>query len=392
MIKQLRDVVISDPWLLGSIISVLSIGLVMLASASMNIGYEQYGSPYYFLSRQVVYLFLGLLIGCVVLLIPLTLWARSANFLLVISIILLTLVFVPEVGRTVNGSARWIDLGAFNIQPSELSKLAIVIYMAALLAAKGHELLLSWKMLLLRLLPLFLMGVLLLLEPDFGATAVIFGTILVVLFLAGLKLRYFISCFLILGFGAYYLIVTSPYRFSRLKSYLQACEPEYYFKEGYQLCQALIAFGRGDWFGVGLGSSVQKLFYLPEAHTDFLLAVLGEELGFVGSLIIILLFALLVIRAFSIGVRAEKSQQYFSVYLAYGISVWVALQAFINLGVNMGLLPTKGITLPLMSYGGSSIVIMCISFALLLRIAYEQKTVKMKSKPKSKGNVWAVAS
>jgi len=376
MIKQLRDVFASDPWLLGSIVSVLSIGLVMLASASMNIGYEQYGSPYYFLSRQVAYLFLGLLAGCLVLLIPLTLWARSANVLLVFSMILLVLVFVPDVGRTVNGSARWIGLGAFNLQPSELSKLTVVIYMAALLAAKGDELLMSWKMLLMRLLPLFLIGVLLLLEPDFGATAVMFGTVLVVLFLAGLKLRYFIACFLVLGSGAYYLIVTSPYRFSRLKSYLQACEPEYYFKEGYQLCQALIAFGRGDWFGVGLGSSVQKL--------------LGEELGFVGSLIIILLFTLLVLRAFAIGAGAEKAKQYFSAYLAYGIGVWVALQAFINLGVNMGLLPTKGITLPLMSYGGSSIVIMCISFALLLRIAYEQKTLKVK--PKSRSAVWAVAS
>ncbi|VAW86425.1 Cell division protein FtsW [hydrothermal vent metagenome] len=390
MIKQLRDVFTSDPWLLGSLVSVLSIGLVMLASASMNIGYEQYGSPYFFLNRQVGYLFLGLLIGCLVLLIPLKLWDRSANILLVFSIILLVLVFVPDLGRTVNGSARWIDLGIFNLQPSELSKLAIVVYMAALLAAKGDELLTSWKMLLMRLLPLFLMGVLLLLEPDFGATAVIFGTILAVLFLAGLKLRYFITCFLVLGSGAYYLVVTSPYRFSRLKSYLQACEPEYYFKEGYQLCQALIAFGRGDWFGVGLGSSVQKLFYLPEAHTDFLLAVLGEELGFVGSLIIILLFTLLVLRAFAIGAGAQKAKQYFSAYLAYGIGVWVALQAFINLGVNMGLLPTKGITLPLMSYGGSSIVIMCISFALLLRIAYEQKTLKVK--PKSRSAAWAVAS
>ncbi len=390
MIKQLKGVFVSDPWLLGSVVSLLSIGLVMLASASMNIGYEQYGSPYYFLGRQVVYLVLGLLVACGVLLMPLSVWARSGNVLLVFSIVLLILVFVPEVGRTVNGSARWIGLGAFNLQPSELSKLAIVIYMAALLAAKGNEILSDWKLLLLRLLPLFLMGVLLMLEPDFGATAVIFGTVLAVLFLAGVKLKYFISFLLILGSSAYFLVIMSPYRFSRLKSYLQACEPEYYYKEGYQLCQALIAFGRGDWFGVGLGSSVQKLFYLPEAHTDFLLAVLGEELGFIGSLTIIILFTFLIVRAFSLGAKAKEKKQYFAAYLAYGIGVWVALQAFINLGVNMGLLPTKGITLPLMSYGGSSIVMMCISFALLLRIAYEQKTLKIKSKPKV--NVWAAAS
>jgi len=390
MVKELRSVFSSDPWLLGTVACVLSIGLVMLASASMNIGSEHYGSPYYFLERQVVYVGLSLVVACVVLCIPLRLWARSANVLLVLSMLLLVLVFVPELGRTVNGSARWIGIGMFNLQPSEVCKLAIVVYLAALLAAKGDEVLANWKALLLSLWPLFLMGVLLLLEPDFGATIVIFGTSLAVLFLAGLKMRYFLSFLLIMGASAYQLIVMSPYRVIRLKSYLHACESEYYYKEGYQLCQALIAFGRGDWFGVGLGSSVQKLFYLPEAHTDFLLAVLGEELGFLGSLVIILLFLLLVVRAFSIGARAKLAKNYFAAYLSYGIGVWVALQAFINLGVNMGLLPTKGITLPLMSYGGSSIVIMCVCFALLLRIAYETNTSKVVSK--SKGGVWAGVS
>jgi cell division protein FtsW len=283
----------------------------------------------------------------------------------------LVAVLIPGVGRQVNGSIRWLHLGFFNLQASELVKLFVIVYLAGYLVRRGEEVRTTLKGFLKPLAILTLFAVLLLLEPDFGTTAVMFATALGLMFLGGVRLWQFSALLAAVVAVLGGVALSSPYRLERLTTFLDPwADP---FNSGFQLTQALIAIGRGEWLGVGLGGSIQKLFYLPEAHTDFLFAVLAEELGLLGVTVVIALFTLVVWRAFVIAYRAEQSGNRFAAYLAYGIGMWIGLQAFINMGVNMGALPTKGLTLPLMSYGGSSIVVMCMAVALLMRVDYETR-------------------
>jgi len=280
-------------------------------------------------------------------------------------------VLVPGVGRNVNGATRWLPLGFVNLQVSELAKLAVVVYAAGYLVRRGEEVRSTIQGFVKPLGVMLLFALLLLLEPDFGAVVVIGATLMGMLFLAGVRLWLF-GLLLVAAAGALALLaITSPYRMERLTTFMNPwADP---FDSGFQLTQALIAFGRGEWLGVGLGGSVQKLFYLPEAHTDFLFAVLAEELGLLGAVGVIALFAYVVWRGFAIGQVAARAGRHFAAYLSYGIALWIGMQAFINLGVNMGVLPTKGLTLPLMSYGGSSMLVSCIAVALLLRVDRETR-------------------
>jgi len=291
--------------------------------------------------------------------------------LLLSAFAMLVLVLLPGVGVEVNGASRWINVGLFNVQVSELAKLFFIIYLASYLARHGEEVRTQISGFLKPIGLLVIAAVLLLLEPDFGATVVLAAIVMGMIFMAGVKLFQFGG---VLGLGALLMAgmaVSSPYRMKRLTTFIDPwADP---FDSGFQLTQSLIAIGRGEWFGVGLGASIQKLFYLPEAHTDFVFAVLAEELGLLGVCTIIVLYAVLVWRAFVIAAQAVKAENFFASYLAYGIGIWFGLQSFINIGVNMGLLPTKGLTLPLMSYGGSSMVVMCAAIALLLRIDYETR-------------------
>ena len=369
--SQTQSLVMVDTPLLTVTIVLLALGLLMVGSASISIADRQLGSPFYFLMRQCVYVGVGALFAYMTLQLPLSVWQRSGPLLLLISMLLLLLVVVPGIGRTVNGSTRWLSLVIFNLQVSELAKLALVVYLAGYLVRRGDEVRTTIRGFIKPLGVLALLALLLLVEPDFGAVVVMGSTLMGMLFLAGVRLWLF-GVLLSAAVGLLGVVaVASPYRLERLTAFLNPwADP---FNSGFQLTQALIAFGRGDWFGVGLGASVQKLFYLPEAHTDFLFAVLAEELGLVGAVGVIVLFVFLVWRAFAIGKEAASAGRHFGAYIAYGVALGIGLQTFINLGVNMGLLPTKGLTLPLMSYGGSSMIATCIGIGLLLRVDRETR-------------------
>ena len=358
-----------DYILLLTTLALLVIGLVMVGSSSVSIAEQQYAAPFHYLWRQITYLLVGFVAAVAVLKVPMRLWEELGPGLILLSMLLLVLVFVPGLGRTVNGSTRWLNIVGFNLQPSELVKLFTLVYLAGYLV-RHHEMVKTTVGGFFR--PLLLMSLLvalLLLEPDYGAAAVLLMTAMGLMWLAGVR---FLQFFLLLGAAASVLALLayiSPYRMERLTTFINPwADP---FDSGFQLTQALIAFGRGEWFGTGLGESVQKLFYLPEAHTDFVFAVLAEELGLLGVLLVIALFTLLVFRTLYIARQAELRDRAFAAYLAYGIGLWIGLQVVINLGVNMGILPTKGLTLPFMSYGGSSLVVMMIAIAMLLRIDYE---------------------
>lgn len=356
-----------DPWLLGVTLALLALGLVMVGSASISIAERQMGQPFYYFWRQGLFVLVGLLAGLAVLRTRLVYWERLGPVLLLFGLVMLVAVLL--LGREINGSSRWLALGPFNLQPSELMKLFMVVYVAGYLLRRGDEVRNTVKGFLKPMALVALVGVLLLAEPDFGATAVITATVLGMMFLGGVRLWQFAVLFAGLLAVAAALVLAAPYRLARLTSFADPwADP---FDSGFQLTQALIAFGRGEWLGVGLGGSIQKLFYLPEAHTDFLFAVIAEELGLAGAVLVILLFAVLVWRAFLIGQAALRDGDRFAGYLGFGLGLWLGMQAFINLGVNMGVLPTKGLTLPLMSYGGSSIVVSCLACALLLRVSYE---------------------
>jgi cell division protein FtsW len=363
-----------DEALLWMGIALLGIGLVMVYSASIAIaesGRHGMGHPAYFLLRQFVFVVVGAVAGAVAFQVPMRAWQQSAPYLFLFGAVLLVLVLVPGIGREVNGSRRWLPLIVVNLQPSELMKLFVVLYAADYTVRKA-----AWMHSFKRgFLPMFAVmlfaGALLLVEPDFGAFAVIAAIAMGVLFLGGMNWRLFAGLALLLVVGFVVIIVTSPYRMQRILGFMDPwADP---FGKGYQLSHALIAFGRGEWFGVGLGASVEKLFYLPEAHTDFLLAVVGEELGFAGVAVIIALFTWLTVRAFSIGTQAAKLERYFSALVAQGIAIWLAVQSIINMGVNVGLLPTKGLTLPFLSFGGSGVLANCCALALLLRIDWESR-------------------
>jgi cell division protein FtsW len=363
-----------DEALLWTAIALLGIGLVMVYSASIAIAEGgRYGvsQPAYFLMRQTLFVAIGVVAGITAFQVPMRLWQHAAPYLFLFGVVLLVMVLIPGIGREVNGSRRWLPLIVVNLQPSELMKLFVVLYAADYTVRKA-----AWMGSFRRgFLPMFVVmlcaGSLLLVEPDFGAFAVIAAIAMGVLFLGGLNWRLFAGLAILLVIGFVAIIITSPYRMQRILGFLDPWADPY--GKGYQLSHALIAFGRGEWFGVGLGASVEKLFYLPEAHTDFLLAVVGEELGFVGVIAIIALFTWLTVRAFAIGTQAAKLERYFSALVAHGIAIWLGVQSIINMGVNVGLLPTKGLTLPFLSFGGSGIVANCCAVALLLRIDWESR-------------------
>jgi cell division protein FtsW len=358
-----------DNVLLVTAIALLAIGLVMVTSASISVAERNLSSPFYYMQRQGVFILFGLFAAWLVYQVRLVYWEKSGMALLGLSLFLLILVLLPGVGKEVNGSTRWISLGLFNLQVSEAVKLFLIIYVAGYLVRHGEAVRTSIWGFIKPMLMIGIAALLLLLEPDFGATVVIIGTVLGMMYLGGVHFMQFLSFLALFGASAVLLIVSSPYRMERLTSFMDPWRDP--FDSGFQLTQSLIAIGTGGWFGTGLGGSVQKLFYLPESHTDFLFAILSEELGFIGVCTVILLYSILFYRATRIALQAEKCGNQFAAYVAYGIGIWLAMQAVINMGVNMGLLPTKGLTLPLMSYGGSSLIISCMAIGLLLRIHYE---------------------
>ena len=370
-----------DTWLLVPSLLLLILGLVMVASASITIAERQLAEPFYYFWRQLAYVLAGLLLGWGVLRTRIDHWQALGPGLLVLGVLLLLLVLV--FGREVNGSTRWLSFGVVNVQPSELMKLFGVVFLAGYLVRRSEEVRSSMKGFFKPMILLGVIGVLLLLEPDFGAAAVIAITAMGMLFLGGVQLRQFALLFVLMACSLGILAWSSPYRVQRLTSFLNPwADP---FDSGFQLTQALIAFGRGEWLGVGLGGSIQKLFYLPEAHTDFLFAVLAEELGLLGASVVIALFAIIVLRAFMIGRAALYAGHQFAAYLSFGLGLLIGLQAFINIGVNMGVLPTKGLTLPLMSYGGSSVVATCVAIAMLLRVAHEHRPQSKRGEPAGHG-------
>jgi cell division protein FtsW len=312
---------------------------------------------------------MGLVAALVAMTIPTSVWEKHSMVLLVGGFTLLVLVLVPGIGHEVNGSRRWVRLGIMNFQVSELSRVMLLTYIASYAVRRSEELCTSFQGFMKPVAVLGAAAVLLLIEPDFGAATVLMATGLAVLFLAGVRLHHLLVPVVVGVAGMAVLAVTSSYRMRRLTAFRNPWEDP--FDSGFQLVQSLIAIGRGEWFGVGLGSSVQKLFYLPEAHTDFVFAVLAEELGFVGVCVVVGLYALLVGRALEISRKAADAGLPFQSYLAASIGIWVGLQAFVNIGVNMGLLPTKGLTLPLLSYGGSSMLVTLGVLGLLLRINHE---------------------
>lgn len=358
-----------DLWLISAALFLICLGLVMVTSSSITMADRHYGDPLYFFWRQLIAVGLGLGLALVVIKTPLFVWERLSVPLLLISIVLLALVLIPGVGREVNGSMRWINIGGINLQSSEPAKICILAYLAGYLVRHSDKLKNSFAGFIRPIGVVTLIAGLLLLEPDYGTSVVIFATALGMVFMGGVPLGRFFAWVMAASVVLTSLAVLSPYRLQRLTSFIDPWQDPY--NSGFQLTQALIAFGRGEWLGAGLGSSIQKLFYLPEAHTDFVFAVLAEELGLIGTVVVICLYFFVVWRAFVIAQVAEQSGRLFSAYLAYGIGLLIGMQAFVNMGVNMGLLPTKGITLPLMSYGSNSMITNCILVALLVRIEFE---------------------
>jgi cell division protein FtsW len=360
-----------DPILSGIALALLLFGSVMVVSASMETGARVYGNSLHLATIHHLYIVIGLISFLFVLGLPIKIWGRFSWLLLFLSLFLLVAVLIPGVGKAVNGSTRWIQIGSINLQGSELVKLFFLVYLAKYLATRKEEIQESGISFVIPVISLGLVVLLLLCQPDFGASIVLIVASASVIFLSGTPIRFFFP-FAIFAFIFILVVsVVQPYRIERIISFADPwLDP---FGSGYQLTQALIAFGRGEWFGLGLGNSIQKLFFLPEAHTDFIFSIVGEELGFVGASFVVLLFFGLVIRGLSIGNAAKRKTMYFHANLAYGLSIILGVQAAINLGVNLGMLPTKGITLPLISYGGNSLVVCLVMIAILLRIEVETR-------------------
>ena len=387
--RESRVLTSYDATLAWSALILLALGLVMVYSSSIAtaeaLAYTGY-RPWYFLVRHAAFVAIGLVAALFAFQIPLKIWQRLAPYLFIAGAGLLIAVLIPGIGKSVNGSKRWLSLYIVNLQPSELMKLAVVLYAASYAVRKAAFLHAEQplKQTLLRgFLPLLavmvLVSALLLHEPDFGACVVIVAIAFGILFIGGLDWRLFFGLLLMLPVALSAVLVAAPYRLQRLVAFLDPWSDPY--GKGYQLSHSLIAFGRGEWYGVGLGSSVEKLLYLPEAHTDFLLAVIAEELGFAGVLLVIVLFAWIVARAFAIARQAAAHGRHFAALASQGIGIWIGFQAFINMGVNMGLLPTKGLTLPLMSYGGSGLLMNLVALAILLRIDYENRLLMRGGRP-----------
>ena len=358
-----------DPAMVTAVFGLLLAGLVMVGSASLSVAERQTGDPFFYFERQLLSVLLGLTVGAALLVVPINVWKRFAPWLLIVSFALLAVVAIPGIGHSVNGSRRWLQLGPLNFQPSELARWLLVTYIAIFAVRHQTELRSSAEGFFKPLAVLVAAAVLLLVEPDFGAAVVLCVTGTAVLFVAGARLRDFLLvCGVgIVGIGL--LAVISPYRLQRILAFLDPwADP---FNSGFQLTQSLIAVGRGEWFGVGLGSSIQKLFYLPEAHTDFVFAVLAEEFGFLGVALIVAAFLVIVLRSLRLARVAADAGMSLHACIAAGFGVWIGLQAFLNIGVTMGLLPTKGLTLPLLSYGRSSMLVTLAWIGMVLRVHHE---------------------
>lgn len=359
-----------DQSLLWMVVLMASFSLIMVYSASIAYAQHDGGSTYFYLIRQAVFLLSGGILGCIAARIPLRTWKKLTPLVLLFSIMLLIVVLV--MGREINGARRWINMGMINIQPTEVFKLAIILYLSSFFTRRA-EILKEFKKVWFAGIPIGLGLGLIMLEPDFGSFVVVSVIAIGLLFLAGLPFRWFIA---VVGFGLLamiMLVLFEPYRMARIAGFLDPwADP---LGKGYQLTHSLMAIGRGGWFGVGLGASLEKRFYLPEAHTDFILAVIGEEFGFVGILVLMFCYIWLMIRAFSIGKQARDLELFYGSFVAKGIGIWIGIQSFFNIGVNIGFLPTKGLTLPLLSYGGSAVIVVLICVGLLLRVDYENRRV-----------------
>lgn len=358
-----------DYYILLPTLALITIGLIILTSASISISEHYYHAPLRFLVHQLIFLLVSLGLGLVIIHLPVTIWRENGGYLLAAALFLLLLVLIPGIGKEINGSMRWIGFGAFSLQPSELAKCSIVIYIAGYLVRREEEVLHQLSGFLKPMIIVTIISALLLYEPDFGTTVVIVCAVLGMMFLAGARLWQFLFLFALAGIALGGLAISSPYRMARLTAFMDPWSTPY--GKGYQLIQSLIAFGRGGAWGVGLGNSIQKLFYLPESHTDFLFAILAEETGILGEIIVLGLFTTLVGRILYLGRIARQLGKKFMAYLAYGFGLLIGMQVIINVGVNLGVLPTKGLPLPFMSYGGSNMLFNCAVIAILLRIAHE---------------------
>ncbi len=375
-----------DSVLLTIVLALLMGGFVILASASISISDSVASNPFFYVQRQLVAAAIGGAAGFVCLFIPMNVWRSLSPLILFVGFFLLIVVLLPGIGYEVNGSTRWVRIGIMNLQVSEPARLCFLMALAGYLVRRNKSLREEFTGFLRPMVILIIACILLLLEPDFGAAVVLLGTAMVMMFVAGARIRDFLLFLVVATVALVALAVFSPYRMKRITGFLDPwADP---FDSGFQLTQSLIAIGRGEWFGVGLGDSVQKLFYLPEAHTDFVFAVYAEEFGLLGSLVLIALFLALLWRVFKLAMRAADAERFFEAYIAIGLGTWLGIQAFINIGVNMGMLPTKGLTLPLISYGRSSLIITMICISLLLRIHHElavdAKPVNRKRRKRSK--------
>ncbi|WP_296805681.1 putative lipid II flippase FtsW [Thiocapsa sp.] len=383
-----RSVAGVDYPLLFCALGLVVFGVVMVASASMSIAANCCDDPFHYVMRHGLALGLALTLAVLAYSVPVDWWERGGVWLFLVGLLSLVLVLVPGVGREVNGATRWIPLGPLNLQPSELVKLFSIIYVSGYLVRHADDVVNRISGFIRPMILIGIAGALILQQPDFGTTAVMLATVMGLLFLGGVSLMPFVVLFLVVAAGLLVLVVISPYRLQRVTSFLDPFQDP--FNTGYQLSQALIAFGRGEWLGVGLGNGIQKQFFLPEAHTDFIASVVGEELGLVGMLMLIAAFAFLTWRAFSIGARAEALGERFSAYVAQGIGLGLGLQAFVNIGVNVGMLPTKGLTLPFMSYGSNSLIAACMAIAILLRIDATVRRIEAEKGP-TRGLPWVRA-
>lgn len=352
-----------------SLAALISFGLIMVASSSIDFSAEKYNDPWFFTRKQSIFLCLGFAVGAIAYCIPLYIWDKLSSAFLVLGIFFLCLVLVPGIGKVVNGSQRWLSLGPIGIQASEIAKFCLILFFASYLQRRNQLVKGQWLAFSIMVFVIGLTVLLLMLEPDFGSSVVICLTLGAMMFVAGVPIIRFI---LLSSFGLVSLssiAVLSPYRWERLVAFMDPWSRQ--FDSGYQLVQSLIAFGRGEWFGLGLGNSLQKLFFLPEAHTDFIFAIVAEEFGLIGAACLIAVFCVFIAKIFQFSKQALKKEWLFAGYLCLGIGVMLGVQAFINMGVASGLLPTKGLTLPFISYGGSSLVITCLFVALVMRVKLE---------------------
>lgn len=384
--------ILRHQWLISCAVCLLCAGLVMVMSASLEISENKFGTAFHYISRHAVYLIIAITLSLLSYRISMETWQKLSPYLFFCAVALLGSVLI--FGREINGSTRWLSLGVMNFQPSEIAKIFVIIFLASFIVRKKEEVSRHWSGIVKSFVILFFPIVLLLLEPDFGSVIVLTVAVFAMIFMGGVPLKYFmltaVVCLVLFGL----LLITKDYRMDRFTGYLHPWKNQ--FGSGYQLTQSLIAYGRGEWLGLGLGNSVQKLFYLPEAHTDFLFSILAEEFGLLGVAIIISLFSILILASLSIARASELQGKHFSSILAYGLSTLVGIQFLFNVGVTMGLLPTKGLTLPLMSYGGSSLLANCVVLSILLRIDKEtclaaQEKISLRKKSTSKNQKRKVA-